>query len=295
MFDPWNPRSTYSLFPLENLLYCEDCGQVRCPRCVIEEIVCYFCPNCLFEVPSATVKAEGNRYAIPRPRERYELTEPRCNRNCFQCPLCFASLSVVASDPFPPTDSATGLPQGPFLLLCNFCHWFSAKVGIEFQKPTSITTQLSKMQTAAASSIEEFDKLKLHYSQKGKAAQEEYAGSGALNRLIGMYSGITGKRGLVGKSKKVEVGEAPEVQEIENEDEIIEQMRRCGFGDCNYSLLLAGRYMLTPAARHIGGATLRASSRTPLHLGYSSPGSPPPNETLKTLPRLSSHSRQAGS
>lgn len=61
-FDPLNPRSAFSLFPIENLLYCEDCRQIRCPRCVQDEIVCWFCPSCLFEVPSSTIKSDGNRY-----------------------------------------------------------------------------------------------------------------------------------------------------------------------------------------------------------------------------------------
>jgi hypothetical protein len=61
-FDPRAPRSNYSLHPLEHLLYCEDCQQIRCPRCVLDEIVTWYCPNCLFEVPSSTVKSEGNRY-----------------------------------------------------------------------------------------------------------------------------------------------------------------------------------------------------------------------------------------
>lgn len=60
-FNPRSARATFSLFPLDHLLYCDDCGQIRCPRCVNEEIVCYFCPSCLFEVPTATVKTEGNR------------------------------------------------------------------------------------------------------------------------------------------------------------------------------------------------------------------------------------------
>lgn len=62
-FDPRAPRANYSLYPLEHLLYCEDCHQIRCPRCVLDEIVTWYCPNCLFEVPSSTVKSEGNRYA----------------------------------------------------------------------------------------------------------------------------------------------------------------------------------------------------------------------------------------
>jgi len=62
-FDPRAPRSNYSLYPLKHLLYCEDCHQIRCPRCVLDEIVTWYCPNCLFEVPSSTVKSEGNRQA----------------------------------------------------------------------------------------------------------------------------------------------------------------------------------------------------------------------------------------
>lgn len=67
-FDPRAPRSNYSLYPLEYLLYCEDCQQIRCPRCVTEETVTYFCPNCLFEVPSSNLRSEGNRYLhLPLP------------------------------------------------------------------------------------------------------------------------------------------------------------------------------------------------------------------------------------
>lgn len=60
-FDPRSPRSNYSLYPLEHLLYCEDCRQIRCPRCVLEETLNWFCPSCLFEVPSSVVKSDGNR------------------------------------------------------------------------------------------------------------------------------------------------------------------------------------------------------------------------------------------
>lgn len=60
-FDPHAQRSKFSLYPLEHLMWCEDCHDIRCPRCVIEEIVCWYCPSCLFEVASSMVKAEGNR------------------------------------------------------------------------------------------------------------------------------------------------------------------------------------------------------------------------------------------
>jgi hypothetical protein len=67
IFDPRAPRANYSLYPLEHLLYCEDCHQIRCSRCVLDEIVTWYCPNCLFEVPSSTVKSEGNRYTSTSP------------------------------------------------------------------------------------------------------------------------------------------------------------------------------------------------------------------------------------
>lgn len=60
-FDPSDPRSDYCLYPLDSLMWCDDCHDLRCPRCTVEEIVCWYCPNCLFEVPSSTVKSEGNR------------------------------------------------------------------------------------------------------------------------------------------------------------------------------------------------------------------------------------------
>lgn len=60
-FDPRSPRTNFTLYPVEYLLYCSDCHEIRCPRCVVEEVVCWYCPNCLFEVPSSTVRSDGNR------------------------------------------------------------------------------------------------------------------------------------------------------------------------------------------------------------------------------------------
>ena len=60
-FDPRSPRANFSLFPPEHLLYCEECHQIKCPRCITEEILSWYCPNCLFETPSSTLRSEGNR------------------------------------------------------------------------------------------------------------------------------------------------------------------------------------------------------------------------------------------
>ena len=61
-FDPRSPRANFALFPLEHLLYCEECQQIKCPRCTVEEIICWYCPSCLFEMPASMVKSEGGRW-----------------------------------------------------------------------------------------------------------------------------------------------------------------------------------------------------------------------------------------
>ncbi|KAI9876186.1 MAG: hypothetical protein M1830_007070 [Pleopsidium flavum] len=70
------------------------------------------------------VKSEGNR----------------CQRNCFNCPICTAPLSVNTIE----TENG-GMPQGSFVLACAYCNWSSLEIGIQFDKPNNITGQLSKL------------------------------------------------------------------------------------------------------------------------------------------------------
>ncbi|KAJ2721255.1 hypothetical protein GGI07_004088 [Coemansia sp. Benny D115] len=101
---------------LENLYYCDDCSQIRCNRCVIEEPAGYHCPNCLFDVPTASVRSEKNC----------------CARNCFQCPICTHVLAVVEND----------IQSKPFSLACAVCCWDSREIGWEFEKATGISAQI---------------------------------------------------------------------------------------------------------------------------------------------------------
>ncbi|KAH8898184.1 hypothetical protein GQ53DRAFT_711329 [Thozetella sp. PMI_491] len=134
-FDPRAPRANYSLYPLEHLLYCEDCHQIRCPRCVSEEIVTFYCPSCLFEVPSSNIKSEGNR----------------CTRSCFQCPICIGHLTTVSLESSPDasllaaSNTGTAQPSGPFILCCSYCQWNSTEIGIKFDKANGIYSQLAKL------------------------------------------------------------------------------------------------------------------------------------------------------
>ncbi|PHH64751.1 hypothetical protein CDD81_4013 [Ophiocordyceps australis] len=141
-FDPRAPRSNFSLFPLEYLLFCEDCQQIRCPRCVVEEIVTYFCPSCLFEIPSSNLRSEGTR----------------CTRSCFKCPICIAPLQVASLQPQPDPallspDNHSSVPAGPFILMCSYCNWTSKEIKIEFERQNSIFAQLAKINNGGTPKI----------------------------------------------------------------------------------------------------------------------------------------------
>ncbi|KAG8214542.1 dynactin p62 family-domain-containing protein [Butyriboletus roseoflavus] len=148
---PTLASSSASFHPLHNLYFCEECDAVRCNRCVSVEVSGYYCPNCLFEVPSASVRAEKNR----------------CARNCFSCPICRSTLSVVASDPPDdgdgrPSASLSNVGEAPYFLYCGHCRWDSAEVDISFEKPTGLAAQLQKFEDSAPESLE-FERLKEHF------------------------------------------------------------------------------------------------------------------------------------
>ncbi|SCV67629.1 BQ2448_5240 [Microbotryum intermedium] len=163
------PLSTFKHHELSSLLFCEECDAIRCSTCVAFEIACWYCPTCLFEVPSASVRGEKNR----------------CARNCFQCPQCSHSLSVVPSDPdpsHPPTSAAASIGEAPYFLSCTVCRWDSKSVGIVFDKPTGLAQQLQKLDDGS-SELAEFDRLKDHfepYIRRGQAHASALT-SGALD------------------------------------------------------------------------------------------------------------------
>jgi len=60
-FNPKSPRAKFALYPLESLLFCNECHEIRCPRCYFEESSWYYCPTCLFDVQGSMVRQETNR------------------------------------------------------------------------------------------------------------------------------------------------------------------------------------------------------------------------------------------
>lgn len=125
--------------------------------------------------------------------------EGRCARNCFLCPNCRNTLTVVPSDP--PNDGldrsspivSTSLGEPPFFLYCNHCRWDSAEVGITFEKPTGLAgtytlslptlppsltlphaAQLQKFEDSAPEALE-FDRLKEHFEPFLRASSSSSA------------------------------------------------------------------------------------------------------------------------
>ncbi|KAJ2556345.1 hypothetical protein EV175_002078 [Coemansia sp. RSA 1933] len=125
--------------PIESLYYCDDCSELRCTRCVIEEPAGYHCPNCLFDVPTASVRGEKNC----------------CVRNCFQCPACTHVLSVAEGD-------RRQNDSGCFVLACSVCLWNSAEIGWTFEKATGISAQIERVKEAKTSH-KEFANLLDHW------------------------------------------------------------------------------------------------------------------------------------
>lgn len=176
----YSPASRYAFHPLDSLYFCDECDEIRCNRCVTVDISSYYCPNCLFEVPGASVKAEKNR----------------CARNCFECPCCQHTLSLLASD-LPSdvarsvdlTDPVASQGEPPYYLGCSFCRWDSKSIGLVFEKPTGLSLQLQRSEDNAPDVLE-FDRLKDHFdlylkTQTQAAITSAAVGSGSAFRSRG--------------------------------------------------------------------------------------------------------------
>ncbi|KAI9717793.1 MAG: hypothetical protein M1812_004522 [Candelaria pacifica] len=235
-FDPGAPRSAYSLWPVEQLLYCEDCHQIRCPRCVLEEVAMWYCPS-------------------------YYLT--RCLRNCYQCPICTSQLNVNALD----TDS--NKLGGPYVLGCPYCNWSSLDIGIQFDKPTNITGQLAKRTRPEDDDFRQTDLIPSQQAKDDESAPEESAleanvqfanlksfyttqiansspsplpgfpdlgapSPGSLTRLLNFYSNLAGYNKKKPKEKPPIMREAYGREEGlkilgDEDDQIIEKMKNVGW------------------------------------------------------------------
>lgn len=110
--------------------------------------VSYYCPNCLFEVPTSSCKSEKNR----------------CARNCLECPNCESTLTVLSDS----RDETT-----IHYLACSFCKWDSfTECGLKFDRPTGLSSQIAKIEEEQPEWIamnREFEGLREYYDQVVRA------------------------------------------------------------------------------------------------------------------------------
>ncbi|GIZ39184.1 hypothetical protein CKM354_000257500 [Cercospora kikuchii] len=249
-FNPHAPRAAYSLHPLEQLLYCDECNAPRCLRCCSEEMMCWYCPNCMFEVPSSGVKADGNR----------------CARQCYDCPVCHANLAVTVADAsknrsaqphLKPEDAAAAASESYFLL-CQYCHWSSLDIGVRFSKPTKVTEQLSRLwKSRIAQSAEQHDQqpgpqhdaafanlTRFYKDQMSESSDQAnlysnspYSSPANLARIMSLYGGLSHNSLKKSREKPQPMREAGNhaegistfTAESDNaDDDAIDRMRRLG-------------------------------------------------------------------
>lgn len=154
-----DPRTQYSLFPLEDLYFCDDCNVHRCPRCVMEEIVSTFCPSCLFEFPS-----------------RANSSDSHCPRNCFRCPRCQAPMQTLGSE------------EAGYKLICAYCHWDSAKAKLRLTKATGLASQIQAQRSN--SSIKYFDQARTLIENSQNSSKLRYESESA--RVLRQYRAAMG-------------------------------------------------------------------------------------------------------
>jgi dynactin-4 len=146
---PVYPSSSSSFSPLDNLYFCEECDAIRCDQCVAVEVASYFCPSCLFDVPSANVRGDRNRSALSN-RKLCGQAEfmCRCARSCFSCPQCSSYLAVHATDNDNTAESSSNPTiTSSYFLACSGCKWSSKEIGWIFEKPSGLACKLSSNST----------------------------------------------------------------------------------------------------------------------------------------------------
>lgn len=120
-------ETLHSVVSLAHLFYCTHCDRLACRDCSLHEPASYYCPVCLFEVPSATVQSEHGRYVL---QERYSHRQiligsldvlgivsivPYAAKCCLSCLTWTKSHLRQWSDILYPVPIVGGMPISPWV------------------------------------------------------------------------------------------------------------------------------------------------------------------------------------
>lgn len=132
--------------PLYQLYFCPLCCCLCCHRCMRVRPIQYYCPSCLFDVPSTSLRPDKNS----------------CTRNCFECPVCQATLLVLAH------------PEQGHVLQCVACRWDSREIAMTFDRPTGLGALVLKEEEALPCA-QAFQQVKAYWAQKKETRMDSHA------------------------------------------------------------------------------------------------------------------------
>ena len=120
--------------PIQHLYRCQQCSMQSCSDCTTKQVAGIYCPNCLFEVASGSVRSEHGH----------------CGRACLKCPACLSTLTICNINE-------------KVVVSCGHCRWDSRIPNLTFEKPTAIPKQIKSMLYRPDEM--EFNRLKEYYSK----------------------------------------------------------------------------------------------------------------------------------
>ncbi|KAI5288708.1 hypothetical protein KEM54_004982 [Ascosphaera aggregata] len=196
-FDPRAPRSNYSLYPPEHLLYCEDCHQIKCPRCVTEEIM----RSKLLQLPMTALGTGENAtqngpwvlacsYCMWTTLDiEIKFDKPTNIRAQLSSLLKAKEAKAWAAGAFNPASEPAGSPNKPRRV--------SISSSSATNDPANRFSQLKSFYRKQMSETSNSNGNPFSGSDYGGI----YSAPGALNRIMSLYSSGLGNLGNLKKSK----------------------------------------------------------------------------------------------
>ncbi|KAJ9081358.1 hypothetical protein DSO57_1015439 [Entomophthora muscae] len=148
--------------PLDEFYLCDTCNLLKCQRCIKEDVLFHYCPNCHFEVQGAISQAD----------------KMKCWRNCLLCPECQSNLTVmeeltistggdkeVSVDVIaePAVSGEAGSKSRKFHYFCYACKYDSREMGLIFDKTMFLANAVAEIEKNKSPLWKELSVLQLHY------------------------------------------------------------------------------------------------------------------------------------
>ncbi|CCJ28787.1 unnamed protein product [Pneumocystis jirovecii] len=147
----------------------------------------------------------------------------RCLRNCFQCPICFSSLSIIELQ-----ENINKEQLNPnlhsYVMECPYCQWTSAEINMIFEKPTGLNTQLKNLSIESSRKKLFYNKLKAYYEEMHGTLKLHTNDHPGISKLTNIYGKISKKKAFENKKKSNVFNFNNNHQDLQDDQEIIKKM-----------------------------------------------------------------------